>query len=83
MDADTFFRKQLTIRGPYITWLAVWSQVHLALTHPSNSGPARRIAYDFYRDLTERLVEDGAVEAELAAEALAAVAPAPELSYEA
>ena len=53
--------KVITIRSNGITWTAIHGNLLLALRHPDNNGPSRKLIVNFVRKLGEVLEQEGVV----------------------
>ena len=51
-------RKVIPIHAEAVVWLAVLSQIDLALRHPQNDGPSSRVAERFSDQLRDKLLEE-------------------------
>lgn len=51
-------RKIIPIHAEAAVWLAVLSQIDLALRHPQNNGPTARVAERFSDQLRDKLLEE-------------------------
>jgi hypothetical protein len=63
MEHRPGLRMEIPAIATGLTWMAVHGNLCLALRHPANSGPSRKLIENFVRQLGENLVENGVLTA--------------------
>jgi hypothetical protein len=59
--AEWLIKTEGTVKANLLTWITVHGNLCLALRHPQNRGPSRKLAVDFVKALGKALVEWGAL----------------------
>lgn len=67
--AEWLANTQGTVSASLLTWITVHGNLCLALRHPQNRGPSRKLAVEFTKALGKALVEWGALTPEQLKEA--------------
>lgn len=70
MRSPEISQKVIPVNATAVIWLAVLSQIDLALRHPQNNGAAARVAERFGDQLRDKLLEEGMLSKEEYAQSL-------------